>query len=40
MKIENQIGTVKNTRDSVIEIRAIRKILSKKDINLDEINSL
>ena len=38
--IEAQIGSIKNTGDSVKEIKEIRKLLSKKDINLDEINFL
>jgi len=38
--LEQQIGSVKNTGDSVKEIREIRKKLSKEKINLDEINSL
>ncbi len=35
-----QIGSIKNTGDSVKEIKEIRKMLSKKDLNLQEINSL
>ena len=38
--LEQQIGSVKNTGDSVKEIREIRKKLSKEKIDLDEINSL
>jgi len=38
--LEQQIGSVKNTGDSVKEIREIRKKLSKEKINLDEINRL
>ena len=38
--LEQQVGSVKNTGDSVKEIRETRKKLSKKKVNLDEINSL
>ncbi len=38
--LEQQVGSVKNTGDSVKEIREIRKKLSKQKIDLDEINSL
>ena len=38
--LEQQVGSIKNTGDSVKEIREIRKKLSKEKINLDEINSL
>ncbi len=38
--LEKQVGSVPNTGDSVKEIRVLRKKLSKKDINLEEINRL
>lgn len=38
--LEQQVGSIKNTGDSIKEIREIRKKLSKEKINLDEINSL
>ncbi len=38
--LEKQIGSIPNTGDSVKEIRKIRKELSKKDINIEEINRL
>ena len=38
--LEQQVGSIKNTGDSVKEIREIRKKLSKQKIDLDEINSL
>lgn len=38
--LEQQVGSVKNTGDSVKEIKEIRKKLSKEKISLDEINSL
>ncbi|MDD5086606.1 MAG: ribbon-helix-helix domain-containing protein [Candidatus Nanoarchaeia archaeon] len=38
--IESQIGSIKNTGDSVKEVREIRKKLSKEKFNLDEINKL
>ncbi|MDD4983477.1 MAG: ribbon-helix-helix protein, CopG family [Candidatus ainarchaeum sp.] len=38
--LESQIGTIKNTGDSVQEIREIRKKLSKEKIDLNEINAL
>ncbi len=38
--LEQQVGSVKNTGDSVKEIREIRKRLSKQKIDLDEINNL
>jgi len=34
-----EVGTIKNTGDSVKEVRKIRQILSKKGITLREINS-
>ena len=39
-ELNKLIGTMKNTGDSVEEVRKIRKILSKQPIDLDEINSL
>jgi len=38
--LAQQIGSVKNTGDSVKEIRDIRKKLSKEKIDLNEINNL
>ncbi|MFC1768456.1 ribbon-helix-helix domain-containing protein [Nanoarchaeota archaeon] len=38
--LENQVGSIPNTRDSVKEVREIRKKLSKGKIDLDEINKL
>ncbi len=38
--LEQQVGSIKNTGDSVKEIREIRKKLSKQKIDLDEINNL
>jgi Arc/MetJ-type ribon-helix-helix transcriptional regulator len=38
--LEQQVGSIKNTGDSVKEIREVRKKLSKEKINIDEINSL
>lgn len=38
--LEKQIGSIPNTGDSVQEVRALRKKLSKKDINLREMNKL
>ena len=38
--LEKHIGIIKNQKDSVKEIKAIRKKLSKRKINLKEINSL
>ena len=40
LMLQQQIGSVKNTGDSVKEVREIRKKLSKEKIDLDEINSL
>ena len=38
--LEQQVGSIKNTGDSVKEVKEIRKKLSKEKISLDEINSL
>jgi len=38
--LSQQVGSIKNTGNSVKEVRAIRKKLSKLKMNLDEINSL
>jgi Arc/MetJ-type ribon-helix-helix transcriptional regulator len=38
--LEQQLGSIKNTGNSVKEIRNIRKKLSKEKINLNEINNL
>ena len=38
--LERQVGSIKNTGDSVKEIKGIRRKLSKEKIDLDEINSL
>lgn len=38
--LEKQIGSIPNTRDSVKEIRAIRKKLAKQKTNINKINSL
>ena len=38
--LEQQAGSIKNTGDSVKEIKELRKKLSKEKISLDEINSL
>jgi Arc/MetJ-type ribon-helix-helix transcriptional regulator len=37
--LENQVGSIKNTGNSVKEIRKIRKKLSKEKFNLNEINN-
>ncbi len=37
---QSQVGTIKDTGDSVEEIRKIREKLSKEPIDIDEINSL
>jgi Arc/MetJ-type ribon-helix-helix transcriptional regulator len=37
--LEQQLGSIKNTGNSVKEIRNIRKKLSKEKINLNEINN-
>lgn len=38
--LAKQIGSIKNTGDSVKEVKEIRKKLSKEKFDLDEINSL
>jgi len=38
--LEKQVGSISNTGDSVKEIRAIRKKLSKEAFNLGAINKL
>ena len=38
--LENQIGTVKNNKNSVKEVRKARKELSKQNIELKRINEL
>lgn len=38
--LEQQVGSIKNTGNSVEEIRNIRKRLSKEKVNIDEINKL
>ena len=38
--LAQQVGSIKNTGDSVNEVRDIRKKLSKEKIELNEINSL
>ncbi len=38
--LEKQIGTIPNTKNSVKEIRSIRKKLSKEKFNIGKINSL
>lgn len=38
--LEKQIGSIPNIGDSVKEVRKIREKLSKKKINLDDINNL
>ena len=38
--LAKQIGSVPNTEDSVEEVRKIRKQLSRKDIDVEEINRL
>lgn len=38
--LENQIGTIKNTGNSVAEVRKIRKKLSREKFSLKEINKL
>jgi len=38
--LNQQIGSVKNTVNSVKEVREIRRKLSKQKIDLNEINSL
>lgn len=38
--LEKQVGSIPNTGDSVKELGAIRKKLSKADVDLTEINAL
>ena len=38
--LNKQIGSIKDTGDSVKEVREIRKKLSKEKIDMDEINKL
>lgn len=38
--LEKQIGSIPNTGDSVMEIKEVRKRLSKEKFNLEEINRL
>ncbi len=38
--LERQIGSIKNTGDSVQEVRAIRKKLSKEELDIDKLNKL
>ena len=38
--LERQIGSIPNTGDSVKEVRAIRKKLSKEELDIDKINKL
>ncbi|MBI4146547.1 ribbon-helix-helix protein, CopG family [Candidatus Woesearchaeota archaeon] len=38
--LERQIGSIQNTGDSVQEVRAIRRKLSKEDLDIDKINNL
>lgn len=38
--LEKQIGSIPNTGDSIKQIRKLRKKLSKKKFDLDEINKL
>ena len=38
--LERQVGSIKNTGDSVKEVRTIRKKLSKEKVNLKNINTL
>ena len=38
--LQEQIGSIPNTGDSVKEIRKIREILSKEEFDIDKINSL
>lgn len=39
-KVHSMVGIIPNTGDSVKEIRAIRKKLSKEKFDIDKINSL
>lgn len=38
--LEKQVGSIPNTGDSVAEVRAIRKKLSREAFDLDSINKL
>ena len=38
--LEKQVGSINNTGDSVQEIKAIRKKLSNKDLDIEAINTL
>ncbi len=38
--LEKQIGSIPNTGDSVTEVRALRKKLSAKDVDIDVLNKL
>jgi len=38
--LERQIGSIPNAGDSVQEVRAIRKKLSKEELDIDKINKL
>lgn len=38
--LEKQVGSIPNTKNSVAEIREIRKKLSKEKFDLDKINAL
>ena len=38
--LERHIGSIPNTGDSVQEVRAIRKKLSKEDLDVDKLNKL
>jgi Arc/MetJ-type ribon-helix-helix transcriptional regulator len=40
LDIENLVGIIPNTGDSVEEVRALRKKLSQEDLDLEEINRL
>lgn len=38
--IDSQVGTIKSKKNSVEEVRQIRKNIKEKDIDLNEINNL
>ena len=38
--LERQVGSIPNTGDSVQEVRAVRKKLSKQELNITTINKL
>jgi len=38
--LERQIGSIPNTGDSVQEVRAIRRKLSKEELDINKINKL